>query len=87
MTIYSAYGGLWCAETSQSLQEWNIKLSSNIEQPQSCCSMHLWMDAASLLHLENIINNTFQQLSFQRIKNCHKVIQGRVLSSCLTCLA
>ena len=46
--------------------------------------MHLWMDAASLLHLENIINKTIQQLLFQRIKNCHKVSQGWILDSCLT---
>ena len=43
--------------------------------------MHLWMDAASLLHLEKIINKAIQQLLLQRIKNRHKVSQGRIVSS------
>ena len=43
--------------------------------------MHLWMDAASLLHLEKIINKAIQQLLLQRIKNRHKVSQGRIASS------
>ena len=42
--------------------------------------MHLWMDAASLLHLEKIINKAIQQLLLQRIKNRHKVSQGRIVS-------
>ena len=48
--------------------------------------MHLWMDAASLLHLEKIINKAIQQLLLQRIKNRHKVSQGRIVSSHLTLL-
>ena len=39
------------------------------------------MDAASLLHLEKIINKAIQQLLLQRIKNRHKVSQGRIVSS------